>query len=157
MRIGFIGAGKVATAFGRYLHERNLTIGGYYDRHPDRVTYAATVTKSTAFSDAAQLADGSDIILITTQDDHIKGVCDALCREGNITNHHFVGHMSGARIETAMQGTTININITLSTSLNQILVISLASPENHCWSRPVYLHLIFFSNPHSVPYQDNRG
>lgn len=102
MKIGFVGAGKVATAFGRYLHERKLTVGGYYDRNPGRVTYAATTTNSTAFSDAAQLADGSDIILITTQDDHIKGVCDALCREGKINNRHLVGHMSGAHPSTIL-------------------------------------------------------
>jgi predicted short-subunit dehydrogenase-like oxidoreductase (DUF2520 family) len=94
--IGFIGAGKVATAFGHCLHERNVTICGYFDRHPTRAVNAATLSKSTAFSDTARLTDASDIILITTQDDYIKGVCEAICQAGHISSRHLVGHMSGA-------------------------------------------------------------
>lgn len=94
--IGFIGTGKVATAFGHYLHERKVSLCGYFDRHPTRAAKAATRSKGTAFGDTARLTEASDIILITTQDDHIKGVCDALCHGGQISSHHLVGHMSGA-------------------------------------------------------------
>ena len=96
MQIGFIGAGKVATAFGRYLHAGGLTIGGYFDRHPEKVRHAALATKSAACASASEVASRSDIILITTRDDQIAGACEALCRHGDIAGHHTVGHMSGA-------------------------------------------------------------
>ena len=96
MRIGFIGAGKVSTAFGRYLHGHGVSISGYYDRHAEKVARAANATSSRPHPDAAAVAAQSDIILITTRDDQIAGVCDALCRLKSIDARHFVGHMSGA-------------------------------------------------------------
>ena len=96
MQIGFIGTGKVATAFGRYLHSHGLTISGYFDRHDEKVRRAAQATQSRPFHNAAAVADASRIILITTRDDQIAGVCDRLCHGGHITAKHWVGHMSGA-------------------------------------------------------------
>jgi predicted short-subunit dehydrogenase-like oxidoreductase (DUF2520 family) len=96
MRIGFIGAGKVATAFGRFLHLKGLPIGGYYDRHPEKVGHAAQRTQSRACRDAAQVAATSDIVLITTRDDQIEGACRELCQKSAFGPNHLVGHMSGA-------------------------------------------------------------
>jgi predicted short-subunit dehydrogenase-like oxidoreductase (DUF2520 family) len=96
MRIGFIGAGKVATAFGRYLYSKGLTISGYYDRHADKAAHGATHTQSKAFQSLVQAAAHSDMILITTRDDQIAGVCRQLCELECITSRHLVGHMSGA-------------------------------------------------------------
>jgi predicted short-subunit dehydrogenase-like oxidoreductase (DUF2520 family) len=96
MGIGFIGAGKVATAFGRYLHGRDIVISGYFDRHAEKSTRAADATRSSAFPDAASLACRSDIILITTRDDQIADACRSLCRQNVLEARHLVGHMSGA-------------------------------------------------------------
>jgi len=96
MRIGFIGAGKVATAFGRYLYNCGLTISGYHDRHGEKMDHACGQTRSRACQSAEELAAKSDIILITTRDDQIAGVCDALCRRQAVEARHLVGHMSGA-------------------------------------------------------------
>lgn len=96
MGIGFIGAGKVATAFGRYLHAHGIPISGYFDRHEKKVTHASQTTQSKAWSSAAEAADGCDILLITTRDDQISGVCRSLCQKKRISAHHLVGHMSGA-------------------------------------------------------------
>jgi predicted short-subunit dehydrogenase-like oxidoreductase (DUF2520 family) len=96
MRIGFIGAGKVATAFGRYLHTKEIAVSGYFDRHIDKVDHAAQVTESAACKSAVEVAACSDVILITTRDDQISGACESLCRDGGIAEHHCVGHMSGA-------------------------------------------------------------
>jgi 3-hydroxyisobutyrate dehydrogenase-like beta-hydroxyacid dehydrogenase len=52
MRIGFIGAGKVATAFGRYLRSRGLTISGYHDRHEDKMIHAGELTGGRACRDS---------------------------------------------------------------------------------------------------------
>ncbi len=96
MRIGFIGAGKVATPFGRYLHKGGMTISGYFDRHVDKVAYACGHTKSQAFKNIVETAIHSDIILITTQDDKIAAACRQLCEQKSISPRHLVGHMSGA-------------------------------------------------------------
>jgi predicted short-subunit dehydrogenase-like oxidoreductase (DUF2520 family) len=96
MNIGFIGAGKVATAFGRYLHGRGVVVSGYFDRHAEKSRRAADATRSSAFPDAAELASRSDIILITTRDDQIADACSSLCRQNVIEARHLVGHMSGA-------------------------------------------------------------
>lgn len=96
MRIGFIGAGKVATAFGRYLYSKNLTISGYHDRHADKVAHAVTHTRSQAFPNIAETAAHSDMVLITTRDDQIAGVCRRLCEQNCIAPGHLIGHMSGA-------------------------------------------------------------
>jgi predicted short-subunit dehydrogenase-like oxidoreductase (DUF2520 family) len=96
MGIGFIGAGKVATAFGRYLHGHDVPISGYFDRHAEKTARAAGATGSRSYPDAAALAAHSDIVLITTRDDQIAGVCSELCRQSKIAPHHLIGHMSGA-------------------------------------------------------------
>lgn len=96
MRIGFIGAGKVATAFGRYLHLKGAAISGYFDRHPEKTAHASQHTHSTAFQNGAEMAAHSDMVLLTTRDDQIEDTCGQLCREGGIEPRHLVGHMSGA-------------------------------------------------------------
>ena len=96
MRIGFIGAGKVATAFGRYLRGHGVAISGYYDRHAEKLAHACSATGGRACRDAAEVTAISDMILITTRDDQIEEVCENLGRQGAFGAHHWVGHMSGA-------------------------------------------------------------
>jgi predicted short-subunit dehydrogenase-like oxidoreductase (DUF2520 family) len=96
MRIGFIGAGKVATAFGRYLHTKGVPISGYFDHHPEKTAHASRQTESVAFQSSADLSARSDVLFITTRDDQIEGTCRQLCRENSIAPRHLVGHMSGA-------------------------------------------------------------
>lgn len=96
MRIGFIGAGKVATAFGRYLRLRGVNISGYFDRHEDKATHACRGAHSRVCRNPGQVAAASDVILITTRDDQIQEACQALVRMQAIGDHHLVGHMSGA-------------------------------------------------------------
>jgi len=111
MHIGFIGAGKVATAFGRYLYHKGLPISGYHDRHLEKMSHAGNTTHSQAFANMVDVAAQSDMILITTRDDQIAGVCHHLCEQGCIKPRHLVGHMSGAHssiilTEAQKQGAT---------------------------------------------------
>jgi predicted short-subunit dehydrogenase-like oxidoreductase (DUF2520 family) len=94
--VGFIGAGKVATAFGRYLHRRKVRVGGYLDHNLEKARAAAQGAGTTACIDLSQVAARCDVILITTQDDRIAPACGDLCRQAHIHSHHRVGHMSGA-------------------------------------------------------------
>lgn len=96
MRIGFIGAGKVGTAFGRYLKANGMEISGYFDRHEDKVASACEGTGGQPFEDSAAVASASDMVLITTRDDQIQTACETLCRQDAVGDHHLVGHMSGA-------------------------------------------------------------
>lgn len=103
MRIGFIGAGKVATAFGRYVNTRGGRVSGYYDRHPEKVAHACHGTQATPFNSAAEVMAASDMVLITTRDDQIAGVCQALCDQKAIGAAHLVGHMSGAHASLILE------------------------------------------------------
>ena len=96
MQIGFIGAGKVGTAFGRYLQARGFTICGYYGRHADKVRHACQMTQSRIFEQDTDLARDSDMVLITTRDDQIAGACEALARRKAVRSDQWIGHMSGA-------------------------------------------------------------
>jgi predicted short-subunit dehydrogenase-like oxidoreductase (DUF2520 family) len=112
MKVGFIGAGKVGTAFGRYLHDCGEAVGGYFDRHPEKVAHAAGATGSAACRNVSEVASRSDVILITTRDDQIADACSGLCREVVLTADHAVGHMSGAHASdilspARMQGTSV--------------------------------------------------
>jgi phosphoglycerate dehydrogenase-like enzyme len=51
MSIGFVGAGKVATAFGRYLHACGEAVSGYFDRHPEKVDHAARATSKQSLQE----------------------------------------------------------------------------------------------------------
>jgi len=104
MRIGFIGAGKVATAFGRYLHLKGATISGYFDRHPEKSSHASNRTQSIAFQSSAEMTATSDIVLFTTRDDQIEDACRQLCRSNSIEPRHLVGHMSGAHSSSQVLG-----------------------------------------------------
>jgi predicted short-subunit dehydrogenase-like oxidoreductase (DUF2520 family) len=112
MRIGFIGAGKVATAFGRYLHGHGIPISGYFDRHADKTARASQATQSLPQPNAASVAAHSDIVLITTRDDQIAGVCEDLCRLKSVEARHLIGHMSGAHssrmlTDASLQGAAV--------------------------------------------------
>lgn len=96
MRIGFIGAGKVATAFGRYLHVKGAIISGYHDRHPEKTIHASQQTHSSAFENGVEVTANSDVVLIATRDDQIEAACSQLCLHKGIQSRHLVGHMSGA-------------------------------------------------------------
>jgi predicted short-subunit dehydrogenase-like oxidoreductase (DUF2520 family) len=96
MRIGFIGAGKVATAFGRYLRIHGVNISGYFDPHEEKAIHACRGAHGRVCRSADEVAAGSDAVLITTRDDQILGACEALVRMDAVGQHHLVGHMSGA-------------------------------------------------------------
>lgn len=106
MRIGFIGAGKVGTAFGRYLHAHGFTISGYHDHHADKARHACKVTQSRIFEQDQDLARASDMLLITTRDDQITAACEALAGREAIRPDLLIGHMSGAHDTTILASAT---------------------------------------------------
>lgn len=92
MKIGFIGAGKVGSAFGRYLVERGLDVEGYYSKSYSSCQSAADFTKTKVLS-LEQLILSCDYIFITTPDNVISSLWE------NLKNFNLKGknifHMSG--------------------------------------------------------------
>ncbi|MDR1495462.1 MAG: Gfo/Idh/MocA family oxidoreductase, partial [Clostridiales Family XIII bacterium] len=75
LRVGFIGAGKAGTAFGRYIAERiaekdekRIGLAGYFSKDPDSARFAAALTGSAAFETDVPLAEASDIIFFSVPD-----------------------------------------------------------------------------------------
>lgn len=101
MKIGFIGAGKVGSAFGRYLYEKGFKITGYFSRTEDSARKAAEFTKSSVLS-IQELAEESSYIFITTPDGAISEVWENL-KKFNIKGKK-IFHMSGCLSSDVFNG-----------------------------------------------------
>ncbi len=97
MKISFIGAGKVATAFGLYIRDKqNVEIIYYLSKTLDSAKKSAEMVNTDYTSDLTEVVKKSDIIFITTPDDKIGEVSDNISKLNiNIKDKIFV-HMSGA-------------------------------------------------------------
>ncbi len=104
MNIGFIGAGKVGTAFGKYLANNHFSVKGYYSRSKKSAERAADFTDSNAYCNINDLTQHSDIIFITTNDDEISRVCKVLINGDLLTQGQILVHMSGASSSRILEG-----------------------------------------------------
>jgi len=102
LRIGFIGAGKTATALGIYLGSCGFEITGYSSKSAASAQKAALITGSKA-CDARQVAEGSDLIFVATPDGSIRSVCEQMAAAGLFTESHTVVHLSGALSSQELQ------------------------------------------------------
>jgi len=96
MVIGFVGAGKVAKSFGKYLVDNGINVKGYYSKSLSSAEEAAELTGSIAFGNVKTLTNDCDLIFITTPDDVIEGVCNYITNECGFRKGQIVAHMSGA-------------------------------------------------------------
>lgn len=103
LKIGFIGAGKVGTAFGRYLAFHKCFVCGYYSRSYISAKKAAEATGSVAYFKIEDIVKNSDIIFITTPDDEIESVCEKIAQKELFISGQYVGHMSGALSSIALE------------------------------------------------------
>lgn len=95
-RTGFIGAGKVGTAFGRYLKTRGLDLEGYWSRTLAHAKEAAEYTGSRCYDDLRALTEDCDLIFITVSDGAIEDVArKAASLDINLEGKCFC-HTSGA-------------------------------------------------------------
>lgn len=95
IRIGFIGAGKVGTAFGCYLRNKGLAITGYASRSLSSAKKAAELTNSKVYS-VKGLITACEIIFITTNDDQIEKTAIEIDKLFSEFNGKSFIHMSGA-------------------------------------------------------------
>lgn len=96
MTIGFIGAGNVGAAFGRYLVENEIKVAGFFSRRHESSIAAAEFTGTRDFSKIEDLVAAVDTIFITTGDDQIAQVCQQAAEAEPSLEGKRVGHMSGA-------------------------------------------------------------
>lgn len=97
MRIGFIGSGKVATAFGLYLMDKHQEISGYYSRRHSSAISASKYVQTESFQTLEELVNASDWIGITTPDEQIESVVNELLPLVNNLSPKVFFHMSGPK------------------------------------------------------------
>src|SRR5512139_1256083 len=103
MKIGFIGAGCVGTAFGIYLRGKGFDLRGYYSRTAESAEKAARLSGSLCYRDEQTLLNDIDILFITTNDDRIQEVCESLADRGYLRQDQIVVHMSAAHSSEILQ------------------------------------------------------
>jgi len=95
-RVSVIGTGKVGTAVVVVLSSRGYRVLKVCDTDGRHVEHAAKVVGATATEDCVEAARDADIVLITTPDGAIEGVCRRVADSGlEIAGKIFI-HMSGA-------------------------------------------------------------
>ncbi len=94
MKIGFIGAGKVGTSFGKFLINKGFNVIGYSSRGSINLDKAIKFTNTKKFN-IKELIDKSDLIFITVNDDNIKNVVDNAIEEIDSLKGKIFIHMSG--------------------------------------------------------------
>jgi predicted short-subunit dehydrogenase-like oxidoreductase (DUF2520 family) len=78
-RIGFIGAGAVATTLAQGFHACGYTVIGVASRNPHSArTLAMRITSCQAYDDSQALVDAADLIFLTVPDDAIAPAAAAI-------------------------------------------------------------------------------
>lgn len=96
-QISIIGAGVVGTALACLAHRAGYTIAAIASRRAESARQACRMFGlDVAVDDPADAARRGDIVLITTPDDAIGAVCDALADAGAFRAGAVVAHCSGA-------------------------------------------------------------
>ncbi len=101
--VSFIGSGRVARSFGKYIAEHGVQLGGFYDVFPQKAQEAAEFCGSRVFRSLRELLAESQIIFISTNDDQIQQAAKELLAEKN-TEEIAVGHFSGVHNSTVLSG-----------------------------------------------------
>lgn len=102
MTIGFVGAGRVATALALALHERGYTVGALASRTEASARRLAALLagRPRVCEKAQDVANGSDLVFITAPDDAIEVTAAAVrWRKGQ-----GVVHTSGALTSSVLAG-----------------------------------------------------
>lgn len=107
MNIGFIGAGKVGKALGLHFKNHGLNISGYYSKTALSAQEAARMTESKNFSAIKDVANSSNVVILTVPD-HALMELDSII--STLMNEHVIGtdstwiHVSGAHSSDSLVG-----------------------------------------------------
>lgn len=95
-RIAILGCGKVGTAVGHLLKRAGHDIVAVADADLEAARRAVAYTGGEPTTDPVRAAREAGCILITTNDDSIAGVCEAVADGGGVEPGNRVVHTSGA-------------------------------------------------------------
>jgi predicted short-subunit dehydrogenase-like oxidoreductase (DUF2520 family) len=101
MKIGFIGAGKVAFTLGKYFCNRGLNVVGYYS--PNSAEQAAQFTNTACFDSLSAIAQKSNLLFLTVPDSVIPQVWEQLKAVSDLRGK-IVCHCSGAMTSQVFEG-----------------------------------------------------
>ncbi len=103
MRIGFIGAGKVGTSFGRYLSDNNYDVVGYFSKSRSSSEKAAFFVGGCCFESLQLLLGSADIVIVTTPDDVLAHIAQEIL-SCELKKGQIFLHMSGALSSEVFSG-----------------------------------------------------
>jgi len=95
MKVGFIGAGKVGTAFGKFLINKGISVIGYNSRSKESLKKTIQYTQTKEYS-KVELIKNADVIFITVSDDTIQDVLESSIESFKRLDQKTFIHMSGA-------------------------------------------------------------
>lgn len=101
-KVSIIGAGTVGTAVGYLLKESGYEIAAIAARHRETLEAAHLYTGGFITTDVVEAASMGNLIFITTPDDQIEKVCEAISVGGGFKPGDTVFHMSGALSNTIL-------------------------------------------------------
>ncbi len=96
--VAIIGAGRVGGAAGRLLAQAGYTVTAVATRNKETAERAsAFIGVGEPLTDVVKAASSAAIVILTTPDGAIKGVCDAIAAGGGFRKGSLVVHTSGAQ------------------------------------------------------------
>jgi len=96
MRIGFVGGGRVGKAYGKFLKSRGYDVCGYFSRTQSSAIEAASFAGTSWYGSMEELAEASDMIFLTVNDDQIPLTAKKMSDADAALDGKIVVHMSGA-------------------------------------------------------------
>ncbi|MGI6286362.1 Rossmann-like and DUF2520 domain-containing protein [Neomoorella humiferrea] len=96
LRVGIVGTGAVGTGMGILLRQRGYDIIGVASRTPASARRAAARLNCPVFERPEELARQAEVVFITTNDQAIGPVTEAIAAHGGFHPGQTVIHMSGS-------------------------------------------------------------
>lgn len=103
-RVGFIGAGRVGTTLGKYFHDHNALVAGYYSRSEESARASAIFTDTACYSSIAELTYDCNMLFITVPDGLIESVWNEVSKYD--INGKCICHCSGAMSSSVFNNIT---------------------------------------------------
>lgn len=102
--IGIVGAGRLGTSFGLFMHGKGNQVIGYYSRNIEHARKGASLIGDDckAFVELSDIIGASDWIVISTVDDAIPQIVKQIQESHGNLQGKIVFHMSGAATSDAL-------------------------------------------------------
>lgn len=113
-KIGFIGAGRVGTAFGQYMKEAGLGVSGYYSHNGASAEQASKVIDGQVYDSVPAIVADCAILFITTPDDAIANMAETIAEAVDSLEGKWIIHCSGSLESTVLDPCAVKGAMTAS-------------------------------------------